>query len=170
MSNKREAGVTLIELIVAIVIVGIALAGVVAAFARTDRASVDPVVTQQMAIVAAGMMEEILLKDFANANAKPAARTAYTQAADYNGYKSIGIVDAEGNAVPGLSAYDVAVEVGNPDPAHALQGVPTADTLRIQVTVTNRMSESKDRDPVVLTGWRTRPPAPPPAPAAEITP
>jgi MSHA pilin protein MshD len=165
MWNKRTAGVTLIELVVAIVIVAVALAGLVAAFTRTDRASVDPVVTQQMAIVAEGLMEEILLKDYANGN--PAAnRIGATKVTDYDGYHSHGIVDAEGNAVAGLAAYDVVVRAGNPDPAHALQGVPAADTLRVEVKVTNTRSDNEDGDAFVLVGWRTRPPAPPPAPPA----
>ena len=60
--RARVAGVTLIELIVTLVIVGAALAGMVAVFASTTRASVDPVVVQQMQAIADNMMEEILLK------------------------------------------------------------------------------------------------------------
>ena len=50
MSNRytRRAGVTLIELIVALVIMGVALAGMVAVYTATTRASVDPVIVQQM--------------------------------------------------------------------------------------------------------------------------
>ena len=51
--RARVAGVTLIELIVTLVIVGAALAGMVAVFASTTRASVDPVVVQQMQAIAA---------------------------------------------------------------------------------------------------------------------
>jgi MSHA pilin protein MshD len=58
----RSAGVTLVELIVALVIMGVALAGMVAVYASTTRASVDPVIVQQMQAIADNMMEEILLK------------------------------------------------------------------------------------------------------------
>ena len=64
MLNKlrRSAGVTLVELIVALVIMGVALAGMVAVYTATTRASVDPVIVQQMQAIADNMMEEILMK------------------------------------------------------------------------------------------------------------
>jgi MSHA pilin protein MshD len=155
MWNRRSAGVTLIELIVAIVIVGVALAGLLAAFSRTDRASVDPVITQQMAIVAEGFMEEILLKQVNGAPARPALRSDYTHVAHYAGYTAKGVVDVEGNAVPGLELYGVSVAVAQPTAAQALPNVPAADTLRIQVTVTH----ANDPAGVTLVGWRTGPPA-----------
>lgn len=154
MWNKRSAGVTLIELVVAIVIVGVALAGMVAAFTRTDRASVDPVLTQQMAIIAEGMMEEILLKEYAK-TAQPAQRIAYTSVWHYDGYHSTGVTDVEGNPVPGLEKYKVAISV-TPPPT-ALPDVPTGDTCRIVVGVTHPNVER----PISLVGWRTAPPADP---------
>jgi MSHA pilin protein MshD len=155
MWNKRQAGVTLIELIVAIVIVGVALAGMVAAFTRIDRASVDPVISQQMAIIAEGMMEEILSKDFGNsAGDGPAARIAATKVSNYAGYKSTGIVDVEGNAIAGLSSYSVVVAIAHPAGANVLQSVPANDTWRIEVTVGNKNIS----DTFKLVGWRTKPP------------
>jgi MSHA pilin protein MshD len=147
MWNKRSAGVTLIELIVAIVIMAIALAGMVAVFTRTDRASVDPVISQQMAIVAEGMMEEILLKPFGtDANPAPAQRSLFAKVQDYNGYARNGIVDVEGNAVAGLESYGVQVAVLKT----VLAQVPDTKALKIRITVVHAGAPD-----FVLTGWRT---------------
>jgi len=92
MSSRytRSAGVTLVELVVALVIMGVALAGVVAVYASTTRASVDPVIVQQMQAIADNMMEEILLKPYAPGPAAGAgaggARVNFDDVRDYNSY------------------------------------------------------------------------------------
>ena len=154
MSNRfrRNAGVTLVELIVALVIMGVALAGMVAVYTATTRSSVDPVIVQQMQAIADNMMEEILMKPFTPLDpAAPAggARINFDCVMDYNGYATTGIQDVEGNAIPGLQRYSVAVVVK----PIALTGVAAnADSLRVVVTVS-----MAGADPVVLTGWRTNP-------------
>jgi MSHA pilin protein MshD len=148
MWNKRSAGVTLVELVVAIVIIGIALAGMVAAFTRGDRASADPVVNQQMAVVAEGLMEEILLKPF-GPKTGAAKRIDFATVGDYEGYAAAGIVDIEGTAVPGLGEYSVKVTVRNV----TLPGLTAGDTAAVSVSVTN----TNMRNGFTLTGWRTAP-------------
>jgi len=149
MWNRRAAGVTLVELVVAIVIVAVALAGMVAVFARGDRASVDPVVSQQMAMIAESMMEEILLKPYGNAAAAPGVpRTAYTQVGNYDKYQSTGVFDIEGNAVPGLAQYKVYVEVVDA----GLAQVAALESVKITVRI-----KHDDAASFVLTGWRTKP-------------
>lgn len=151
MSNKysRGAGVTLVELIVALVIIGVALGGMVAVFARTTRASVDPMIQQQMAAIADNLMEEILLKPFAPGPGTN-GRINYDDVrdyADYNHDNAPGISDVEGNPIPGLEAYTVNVEVK----PQALTGIPSTDALVVTVTVGHA-----DVPDFVLTGWRTR--------------
>ena len=151
MSNRRRmAGVTLVELIVAIVIVGAALAGLVAAYNRASVASADPVITQQMLAIAESMMEEAMLKPFAGGDGtKGATRASYDEIGDYANYTAQAVTDADGLAIPGLGRYRVSVAV---DPvATALPGVPAAQARRINVTVTHG-SES-----LTLSGWRTQP-------------
>jgi MSHA pilin protein MshD len=150
MLNRRSAGVTLVELIVAMVIVGVALAGAVAAFTRADIGSANPAVAQQMAAIADSMMEEILLKPFNGGAPASTARKDKVKLDDYDAYASNGIYDLDGNAVPGLEAYRVQVSVARV--AGGVAGVPADDTRRIQVTVSHA-----GMDPLVLTGWRTQP-------------
>jgi MSHA pilin protein MshD len=159
MLNKirRSAGVTLVELIVALVIMGVALAGMVAVYAATTRSSVDPVLVQQMQAIADNMMEEILMKPFAPGPAPGAPggpRIGFDDVRDYDGYQSTGIRDVEGNPIPGLERYEVVV-VAKPA---ALAGVATAgDALRVTVTVKMSGTTPGFPDPIVLTGWRTNP-------------
>jgi len=157
----RSAGVTLVELIVALVIMGVALAGVVAVYASTTRASVDPVIVQQMQAIADNMMEEILLKPYAPGPAPGAgaggARVNFDDVRDYNGYGQAiqGIRDVEGNAIPGLERYTVLVTVT----PTALTNIPNTDALQIvvRVDVNGSATNASLPAPIVLTGWRTNP-------------
>ena len=155
MLNKirRSAGVTLVELIVALVIMGVALAGMVAVYATTTRSSVDPVLVQQMQAIADNMMEEILMKPFAQGPGA-GARVNFDDVRDYNGYNTTGIRDVEGNMIPGLERYAVTVEAISA----ALTGVATTgDALRVTVTVSVPGNDPSYPKPIVLTGWRTNP-------------
>ena len=150
------AGVTLIELIVAIVIISAALAGLVGAFTQANRAGADPVIAQQMLAIGESMMEEVLLKPFevaANETATP-ARAEFNDVRDFDplddanaGYTSAGIKDIDGNAIDGLGGYTVSVRVDGV----ALANVAAGDALRVTVTVSNGARQ------LALTGWRTRP-------------
>jgi MSHA pilin protein MshD len=150
MSNKRRmAGVTLVELVVAMVIVGVALAGLVSVYNRASIASTDPLITQQMLAIGETMMEEVMLKPYVGNNVREALRAQYDELNDYEKYLKQAVTDVNGNAIAGLERYQVSVTV---DPApQTLPGVATADVRRIVVTVWNG-SQS-----LVLTGWRTRP-------------
>jgi len=151
MSNSRLSGMTLIELIVAIVIISIGLAGVLLAFNTTVRHSGDPLVRKQMSAIAEEMMEEILLKPFAvAANAAPAAcaRDTYNDVRDYNGYSAVNICDISGTTV--LNGYGVSVSVSPPAASPVILSPVVATS---QVTVTVNVTHGSDS--FALTGWRT---------------
>lgn len=144
--HARQRGFTLIEAVVAIVIIGVALAGVLLAVSASVRGSADPVVQRQMLAVAQQFMEEVRLKPWAAAaNSAPAgcARDTYNDLLDYHGYGSSGICAVDGTAIPLLGDYSVNITVA----AGTLGGVAAA--RRITVTVT-RGAQS-----LTLTGWRT---------------
>lgn len=143
---------TLIELIVAIVIIGIGLTGVLLTFTTTVRHSADPMIRKQLSAIADEMMEEILLKPFAVAAPNPpfagCARDTYNDVRDYNGYSAVNICDIDGATV--LSEVGVSVSVSPPAASPvSLSGVAATDQLTVRVNVT-RGSESYS-----LTGWRT---------------
>jgi MSHA pilin protein MshD len=60
-TRSRARGVTLVELIVFMVIVGVAMAGIFAAFSTMTKGSADPQVRKQVLAIAESMMEEIVL-------------------------------------------------------------------------------------------------------------
>lgn len=163
MSNKpaprlprRSAGVTLVELIIAMVIIGASLAGLVAAFRTGNRASVDPLILQQKAAIAESLMGEILLKPYQvdGTAITPNVRDSFNDVRDFQNYGAglSGIRDVRNNPVAGLEAYTVSVAVSEDTPT--LSGA----TPNLKITVTVRYSmDARPEDAFVLTGWRTPP-------------
>lgn len=153
---RRSAGVTLVELIIAMVIIGVALAGLVAAFRSSNRGSVDPLILQQKAAIAESLMGEILLKPYALDGTAITAnvRDTYNDVRDFNGYGSglSGIRDVSNNPVAGLESYTVLVAVTADTP----QLKNATPNLKIAITVKYAL-DAGNSDAFVLTGWRTSP-------------
>ena len=61
---RRQRGVTLIELIMFIVIIGAALAGLLQVLSYTTKGSADPVRQKQALMIAEGLLEEVRLAGF----------------------------------------------------------------------------------------------------------
>lgn len=151
---------TLVELVVAIVIISVALTGVVLAFSATVKGSSDPLIHKQMLAIAEELIEEITLKPFEQSDPPPTAgcdRSAFNDIRDYQGYSCAPITDIEGTPMPGLGSYGVSVTVvdetsitGSTRVA-ALAGLGAGSALRITVTVTNGAQSMQ------LLGWRTVP-------------
>lgn len=160
----RQRGLTLIELIIFIVVVSVALAGVLMVLNTTARGSADPVIRKQALAVVEAMLDEILSKSYQNdpndANNSSSTlgctptttprcqannvydRANYNDVDDYNGWNQTGVFDQTGDPVQGLTGYRVSVAVAAPS---ALNGVTGK-----QVTVTvNGGAES-----VSLVGFR----------------
>lgn len=160
-SNHRCRGFSLVEMIIAVVIIGVGLAGVLSAFQTNVQSGADPMIRKQMLAVAEGMMEEILLKPYAVTGVAPtnsatacgaaaAIRNAFDDVSDYHGYQTTGICDIDGDAVVGLADYNVAVTVAvNTAVAVDLTGLPIGAVKTITVTVT------RGGETMTLTGWRT---------------
>jgi len=64
MSSKRQRGVTLIELILFMLIVGIALAAITGVMNVVSRSNADPVRTKQALMIAEALLEEVQLAAF----------------------------------------------------------------------------------------------------------
>jgi MSHA pilin protein MshD len=149
---KRQMGMTLIELVMTIVIVGIAAAALFSAMAAITESSADPLLRQQSLAIAEAYLEEILLKDYVDANgivcpAVPGNRSQYQTVCDYAGLNDNGAREADGTSIAALAAYRVNVTVT----PHAWAGLAAADALYVEVTVTDPANQ-----PLVLGGYRTR--------------
>jgi MSHA pilin protein MshD len=168
-----QRGLTLIELIIFIVVIGVGLVGILAAYNTVVMRSADPLATTQALTLAESLLFEIEQQPFTwcdpqDANFNTAASYAdcatasqqppgprppgetrgdasnpFDNVGDYDGYT----VDA-GTISPLLAGYTLSVAIAHAGTALGL----TDDTaaLRIAVTVAGR-GES-----ITLTGYRTR--------------
>ena len=104
---RRQGGFTLVEMIVAIVIIGVGLAGVLVAFTTTTRGSGDGLVRRQLLGIAEGLMEEALSRPYAAAAGGGSAnceRSAFNDLDDYNGYATTGrICSIDGSEIGNLA-------------------------------------------------------------------
>jgi MSHA pilin protein MshD len=131
MCTRSERGFTLPELIILVVVISIAIAGVMAAFSAAVRGSSDPLVTKQALAIAEAMLDEIQLSSYAAVAGTGANREDFNDVLDYNGYSTTGgMVGMDGTLIAGLGAYNVAGIVVN---TPGLNGV--AEAHRIVVTV-----------------------------------
>ena len=120
MQNNKEwhkqAGATLIELIISIVIISTTIAGVLGIVNLTVLHSADPIVQQQAIAIAESYIEEITalpVDDPDGVNVVEASRNLYDNVDDYNGLNDTGVVDQDGNAIANLSNYNVNIAIAN---------------------------------------------------------
>ena len=154
---RYKRGFSLIEVIVFIMIVSIALAGVLSVMNLTTQRSADPLVRKQAIAVAESMLEEVSLHDFAVTGGSVAPtqanRQAFNDIGDYNGFTTSGIYPIDSAVqIPGLAAYSVAVSVASADLGPATSLITAASNQAKLITVT---VNGPDNVSVVLTGYRT---------------
>jgi len=183
MRRAREQGVTLIELIVFILIVGVALMAILSVMSLTTRDSADPLRRKQALMIAEGLLEEVQLAKFTYCeptagNAEEAASAAACTGGPAenwgpeNGARPHdNINDYVAAANQPTAAFDVAGQLADAN------GVPMAVsgyTARVTITpqvldnigapgtladtevLRIRVEVSDGRDRVVLDGFRTR--------------
>ena len=134
--RRRAAGFTLVETIIFIVIVGAALAGVLAVLNVTASRSADPFLMKQSLAIGEAFIDEILSRDYANAAVYTTSppvdpRSNYADVDDYNLYAATGITTRAGAAIAGLALYRVSVAVA------AEAAIGGANMKAITVTVTD---------------------------------
>ena len=118
--HARARGFTLVEMIAFIIIVGIALTAMMQVLSRAVLSSADPLRPKQAMLVAESMLEEVLLKPYANPEGgyectpPPSCdRRQFDDVSDYHNYQSTGVyaLDDLAMRVPGLENYNVQVTV-----------------------------------------------------------
>lgn len=172
---KQHAGISLIELIIFIVIVSTAVAGVLSVMNVTTQHSSDPLLNKQAQAIAESLLEEIELQPYTTCDPNDATastgvctttpeamgpdvnpdtgvtETRYDTANqfdnvnDYAGFSMTGIKDITNTAIGGLSGYNASVAISNVGTSF---GLPLATVLQIDVTVTSGSNS------LTLTGYR----------------
>lgn len=144
-TRRRQAGFTLVELIVFIVVVSIGMAGILLVMDVAVKSSADPMLRKQAMALADSLLEEILLKEFADPDGVggETTRATFDDVNDFNGINET--ISAAGPVFTGmpplLYGYQVQIAV-----APAALGAVAA--LRVSVTVA-RAGES-----ITLAGYR----------------
>src|SRR3990172_1138734 len=112
MSSRRGSlGLSLIEVVVFIIVLGVGFSGILILYNQTTRASVDPVVRKQAVAIATSLMEEIQLRGFTYCD--PDDPNVYA-AADTTGCTSAAHVD---NIGPDTTPPSTTAETRNASPA-----------------------------------------------------
>ena len=186
MSTERQRGITLIELIITMVILGVAATGVLQLINMSTRNTADPVRRKQAMLIAEGLLEEVELArmtycDPGDANvltAKDTTGCASTVEAmgpesgnvrpfdNVNDYSTLTntTVDAAGNAFGGgagaMTGYTASVAITSTDKlgpnGFAIDGNAPAPNALPLLRITVTVNYSPGVSPVVLEGYRAR--------------
>ena len=160
--HRNSHGVTLVELVVSIVVIGVAVAGVLAVMVRNTQSSADPMVQHQATAIAEAYLEEILTKEFTDPDSTEVGETrpTFDDVDDYHNLANSGCLnttaacpvlgscacDQNGNPIDGLNGYTVNVVVVG----EALNGIGAANAFRVTVTVTPPQGGD-----IVVSSYRT---------------
>jgi len=174
--SAGQQGLTLVELIVFMVVVSAALAGVLQIFVQAGASSADPMIRRQALAIAESLLQEVQLMPFTfcdpdDANADQAVNSAtcsqpenlgpeagesryagstpFDNVNDYHGFSMSGIRDLSDSAVSGLERYNASVTVANATLGSINAG--SGDALQITVAVSGPGGET-----IRLQGYRTR--------------
>lgn len=147
---------TLIELVVAIVVVSISLGGTLMLVDTTTRRSADPMLERQAISIAEAYLEEVLQKSYFDPDtgtlcpAAEGARGLFDNVCDYQGLDELGAHDQNGSLVAGLGGYRVEIDIDLSAQLGTLSG--SAEVLRVDAVVTDPTARI-----VRVSGYRTAP-------------
>ncbi len=170
MEERRQAGFTLVELLMFIVIVSVGLTGVLVAFNTVVAKSADPLIGKQVLRIATATMQEVLQKSYQNdpgdadnssstlgctpsttpscRKNTPADRANYNDVDDYDGYAQTGITQLDGvTPIAGLASYSLNISVDGAAATLGSLGAPNVKSITVTVASGNQS--------LTLVGYRT---------------
>lgn len=143
----NQRGLTFIELIVSIVIVGIVLVGAVNGITVLVSDSAEPIVRQQALYIAESYLSEILAKEYRDPGSGnvcdtiPTMRANYDDVCDYRTLNDIGAHDQLGQPIVDLENFNINVNI-------TMTTLSSTDALQVDVSVSN------GNEQINLTGYR----------------
>jgi MSHA pilin protein MshD len=153
--SGKQRGISLIELIMFIVIISIAVAGILLVMNQVTGHSADALVRKQSLAIAESLLEEIELQAMSGVtpNLAPAPnwdRRSFDNVCNYNGYNTTGgMKSMDGTTtLPGLGSYNVAPAVVVDCTTSPWAGIPAGSAVVITVSVTGPGGQ------IDLTGYR----------------
>jgi MSHA pilin protein MshD len=129
---RRTRGATLVELVIAIVVISIAVTAVLGLLSSIAVRSAGAMGATQSASIASAYLEEALSKSFQDPNGPEAGRLNFDDVMDYN-FTDVGVRDATGALVPGLDQYTVQITAASV----ALGAEPNVVRVDVRVTAPN---------------------------------
>lgn len=146
MIPQSQRGATLIELVIAIVVITAAAGTIVGLLATMSRNSASVMTQAQSASIANAYLNEIIALPVANPDG-PNPRAGTNSVDDYPGCLTDDLVrDRKGNLVANLSSYRVNVFVSQ----QVFNGLAASDVRQVEVVVTDPLGELTR-----LRGYRT---------------
>jgi MSHA pilin protein MshD len=111
----KQTGATLIELILSIVIISTALAGILGLVNLTVLHSADPLVQHQAIAIAESYLEEITALPVVDPNGTNTGETRvnFDNIDDYDGLNDVGARDQDNNVITNLGNYTVDVNIAD---------------------------------------------------------
>lgn len=160
MSTKPpQTGMSLIEVVVFIIVLGIGFAGVLALYNQLTTASVDPLVRKQALALASSLLEEIELRGFTYCDPNDAnvyTATGPSVAQGCTTVEAIGVEGVEtryGNTGPSNLRYDnvndyanFSMGAGTGNPMRTVDDLPITglDDYRVSVAIVDAAGELPD--------------------------
>lgn len=157
--DRRRAGFSLVEIVIALVVISVALTGTLSVMEQTLRSSADPMLMHQAIVVAETYLEEVSLQPYMDPDVDPvsgavcptaeASRALYDNICDYDGLSDSGAEDQTGAAISGLEAYTIDITIDDAATLNTLSG--SSEVLRIDVRVQHTAGVD-----ITLSGYRSR--------------
>ena len=131
--NTHQQGVTLVELVIAIVIISIASVALLQGLGFQTGRNVDPMIQSQAQALAKQYLQEVLSKSFFNTGADPRVDPTLTQT-----QINTGITDQTRNGSPARVAWDNIYEYHNYSSAivDVMTGAAVSELSSYQVSIT----------------------------------
>ena len=152
-----QRGISLIELIMFIVIISVALAGILLVMNKVMTHSADPLIRKQALAIGESMLEEIKLQDLSGVACvgtlgPDAVRTGASSVCDYDGYKTtVGIREftLTNAVIPALASYNITNVAVTQIPTLGGTAITPGSGVMITVTVADPTTATVD-----VTGYR----------------